>query len=375
MNTKNRRLFVFVFLLFFSACSQQKKTQEVSLSKTFEGKFTVGTAMNTDLILGKDTTGVNIIKKHFNSIVAENAMKSEVIQPAEGVFNFELSDKFVEFGEKNNLEIIGHTLIWHSQCAKWFFVDSTGADVTKDVLIERMKNHIQTVVGRYKGRIYGWDVVNESINDDGSWRQSKFYQILGEEYVALAFKFANEADPNTKLYYNDYSMAHQGRREGVVKMIKNLQQQGIRVDGVGMQGHITMDFPEVAEYEKSIVAFAGLGVEVLITELDLSTIPFPGDAVTADIAASFEFKKEYDPYGDGLSDEDAKKIHDRYLDVLKLFVKHHDKINRVTFWGISDAFSWKNNWPIKGRTDFPLLFDRNYQPKPIFYSFIDEGSK
>lgn len=173
------------------------------LKDVFQGKFYLGTAMNTWQINGKDTASVRIIKQHFNSITSENVMKSALIHPEEGKFDFTLPDQFVEFGLQNHMFIIGHCLVWHSQAPKWLFVDEKGNDVLREVLISRMKNHIQTVVGRYKGKVKGWDVVNEAIMDDGSWRQSKFYQIIGPEFVKLAFQFAREADPEAELYYND----------------------------------------------------------------------------------------------------------------------------------------------------------------------------
>ncbi len=253
------------------------------------------------------------------------------------------------------------------------FVDKDGKDVSREVLIERMKNHIYTVVGRYKGRVNGWDVVNEAIEDDGSFRKSKFYQIIGEDYIRLAFQFAHEADPKAELYYNDYSMSKKEKRDAVVAMVKNLQSQGVKIDGIGMQGHMTMDFPTLDEEEKSIIAFAGTGVKVMITELDLTVLPPPSNKVSADVALSYEYRKQLNPYPDGLPDSVAQAAHDRYAALFKLFLKHADKIERVTVWGLTDGQSWRNNWPIPGRTDYPLLFDRNYQPKPIVETIIKEA--
>ncbi|MDR1169907.1 MAG: endo-1,4-beta-xylanase, partial [Prevotellaceae bacterium] len=289
-------------------------------------------------------------------------------------FFFDDADRFVEFGEKNSMYITGHTLIWHSQTPRWFFKDENGNDVSREVLIERMKKHIHTVVGQYKGRIKGWDVVNEAILDSGGWRDSKFYQIIGEEFIQLAFQFAHEADPDAELYYNDYSMALEGRRNGVVKMVKSLQEQGVRIDGIGMQGHTGMDSPSIENFEKSIIAFSGLGVKVMITELDLSALPSPYANRSANISETAEYQKKIDPYPNGIIPHDAElKWEERYLDFFKLFLKHQDKISRVTLWGISDANSWKNDFPIKGRTDYPLLFDRNYHAKPVVQKLIEQA--
>lgn len=362
-----------LIIVLFANCKAGERKSEVSLKDALKGKFLIGVAMNADQITGKDTAGVRLIKQHFNSITPENCMKSEVLQPQEGKFDFTLADQYVDFGQKNKMFIVGHTLIWHSQAPKWFFVDKDGKDVSREVLIERMKNHIYTVVGRYKGRVNGWDVVNEAIEDDGSFRKSKFYQIIGEDYIRLAFQFAHEADPKAELYYNDYSMSKKEKRDAVVTMVKNLQSQGVKIDGIGMQGHMTMDFPTLDEEEKSIIAFSGTGVKVMITELDLTVLPPPSNKVSADVALSYEYRKQLNPYPDGLPDSVAQAAHDRYAALFKLFLKHADKIERVTVWGLTDGQSWRNNWPIPGRTDYPLLFDRNYQPKPIVETIIKEA--
>jgi endo-1,4-beta-xylanase len=347
-----------------------KPKADIGLKDALQNKFLMGTAMNTEQILGTNPVSVKLIKQHFNAIVAENVMKSEVIQPVEGEFNFTMSDQFVEFGEKNNMHITGHTLIWHSQLPKWFCEDEKGNNVSPEILKQRMKTHISTVVGRYKGRVHGWDVVNEAIEDDGSWRNSKFYQILGEDYIRLAFEYAREAEPNAELYYNDYSMAHPGRRDAVVKMVNNLKAQGVKIDGIGMQGHMNMEFPTLAAFEKSILAFAETGVKVMITEMDITVLPWPSKTVGADVSMSFEYQQSINPYAEGLPDSVAAALHDRYASFFKLFIKHSDKISRVTVWGLTDNDTWRNNWPSKGRKDYPLLFDRNYQAKPIVETII-----
>lgn len=360
-------------LVGFSCKPAQKP--EPTLKDAFANKFYIGTAMNAEQIMGTDSATVEVIKKNFNAIVAENCMKSGPIQPEEGKFDFELADKFVEFGEKNNMYITGHTLIWHSQAPRWFFTDSLGNDVTPEVLTERMKTHIFTVMGRYKGKIKGWDVVNEAVEDDGSYRNSKFYQILGEDFIKLAFQFAHEADPEAELYYNDYSMAIPSKRDGVVAMVKKLQEQGVKIDGIGMQGHVSIDGPSIEEFEKSIEAYAALGVKVMITELDMTVLKMPDPSVGAEVSASFEYKQELNPYVDGLPDSINTIYEQRYLDFFKLFLKHQDKISRVTLWGVNDSNSWKNDWPIFGRTDYCLLFDRQNQAKPVVAKIIEEALK
>lgn len=352
-------------------CAAPKPQTQPGLKDALSGKFYIGTAMSSAQIIGEDTLAIAIIKQHFNSVVAENVMKSEVIQPVEGEFDFSQADKFVDFATANQMHVVGHTLIWHSQAPRWFFTDNDGRDVSPEVLTERMKTHIQTVVKRYKGRVHGWDVVNEAILDDGSWRESKFYQILGEDFIKLAFQFAHEADPDAELYYNDYSMAYPGKCEGVVKMVKKLQEQGVRVDGIGMQGHMNMEFPTYEAFEKSLLAFSALGVKVMITELDITVLPSPGQNVGAEISLNYDYQKEINPYTDGLPDSVATALHDRYAGFFRLFLKHSDKISRVTLWGVTDAQSWRNYWPVQGRTDYPLLFDRHYQPKQLVNDLIN----
>ncbi|MFT3738154.1 MAG: endo-1,4-beta-xylanase [Breznakibacter sp.] len=361
---------------FAGACGQMgsgKKT--MALKNAFAGKFYIGTALNTDQIGGFDTASIRIVKVQFNAIVAENCMKSENIQPREGEFDFAMPDRFVEFGERNNMWITGHTLIWHSQAPRWFFSDSLGNDVSREVLIQRMEKHIRTVVGRYKGRVKGWDVVNEAIDDrDGSLRNSKFYQIIGEDYIRLAFQFAHEADPNAELYYNDYSLHNPIKRNGAVAMLKKLIDEGVRVDAVGEQCHIGLDDPSIEEYERTINDFAALGLKVMVTEMDISVLPMDW-SIGADVSAKSEYREKSDLYANGLPDSVNNAFGKRYSDFFKLFLKHQDVVTRVTLWGVTDAQSWKNGWPIPGRTDYPLLFDRNYQAKPVVQQIINDALK
>jgi|LFRM01.1.fsa_nt_gb endo-1,4-beta-xylanase len=368
---KSKMWFIAMLLtVALTSCNSTVTEQTPTLKDAYQGMFVIGTALNKGHNYGTDTLGINLIKQHFNSIVAENCMKSMHIQPTEGVFFFDEADKFVEFGEANNMNIIGHTLIWHSQAPDWFFVDEDGADVTREVMIERMRNHIHSVVGRYKGRVDGWDVVNEAFMDDGSWRNTKFYEIIGEEYIKLAFQFANEADPDAELYYNDYAMSAEGKRNGVVELVKQLQAAGVRVDGIGMQGHMGMDYPDISEFEKSIKAFADLHMNVMITEMDITLLPFPGEE-TAEVSLSAEYQEKMNPYAAGLPDDINAAWEQRYIDYFQLFLNYSDNISRVTLWGLTDADTWRNDWPMVGRTDYPLLFDRDYQAKPVVDKLIE----
>lgn len=361
-------------LMLIYGCStiHSSKDKAETLKDALKNKFLIGTALNEAQINGQDTLGIRIVKKNFNTIVAENCMKSQEIHPEKDQYNFALADAFVEFGVKNNMTIIGHTLVWHSQLPQWFCYDEDGRLIASDILKERMKEHIHTVVTRYKGKICGWDVVNEAINDDGTWRDSPFYQILGEEFIYLAFQYAHEADPNAELYYNDYNEWHARKRDAIVRMIINLKERGLRIDGIGMQGHIGMRFPSVEEFQTAIDAYTATGVKVMITEFDLSILPYARENVGANISEIEAYNKAMNPYTEGVPDSLSHMWNTRVMDFFRLFLKNSDKISRVTMWGVTDNNSWKNDFPMRGRTDYPLLFDRNYQAKTVVDAIISE---
>lgn len=352
------------------SCTQKAPEAEVTLKDYFGDKFLIGVAVNVDQSWERDTLGAAIVKKHFNSVVAENCMKSEEIHPTPFTWNWDDADQFVKFGEENGMTVIGHCLIWHSQCSPWFFTDENGKQVSAEELKTRMRDHITAIVTRYRGRIKGYDVVNEAILDNGDYRNSKFYEILGEEFIPWAFKCAHEADPDAELYYNDYSMALPGKREGVVKLVKSLKAQGLRIDAVGLQSHMGMEHPDFAEYEKTIQALIDAGVKVAITELDMDAIP------TVSFGASVEDEAAYsaqmNPYPEALPDSVSQIWNDRMKQVFSIYEKYQDHICRVTVWGVQDGDSWKNDWPMKGRTNYPLLFDRNYEMKPFLKDIINK---
>ncbi len=361
--------------LILTACggnASRTAVSEKSLKDVVGDKFLIGVALNVRQSSGADTSAVKIVKQHFNAIVAENCMKSAELQPKEGEFHFENADRFVQFGLDNGMTVTGHCLIWHSQLPEWFCVDDKGENVSPEVLKQRMKTHIQTVVGRYKGKIKGWDVVNEAIVEDGSYRKSKFYEILGEEFISLAFQYAHEADPDAELYYNDYGMDVPGRRDGVVKLVRSLKERGLRIDAVGMQGHMGMDYPDISEFEKSMLDFAATGVKVMITEWDMSALPVA--MRSANISDTAAFMQALNPYTEELPDSVSQVWNERMEQFFQLFVKHADIVDRVTTWGVTDGDSWKNDFPVRGRKDYPLLFDRNYQPKDFVRKMIEEAN-
>ena len=328
----------------------------------------------TGFISADQTANWQVVEKNFNSVVAENCMKMEVLHPAEGVYDFTLADQFVEKALASGLRVHGHVLIWHSQCPDWFHKDAEGNLVSREVLKKRMREHIHTILGHYKGRVSSWDVVNEAFEDDGSLRKSLFYQILGEDYIPLAFQYAHEADPNVELYYNDFSMNKPAKVEGVCKFFRPLIEKGLPIDAIGMQGHMIFeDGPQkiISQYDHSIKAIASLGVKTFFSEVDLSILPNPYGFAGANISDRFAYRLEMDPYKDGVPAEKQKEIDLFWVDWFKMLISNKEHINRVTFWCVNDANSWKNDFPIRGRKDYATLVDRNNTMKPVVQDIIE----
>ncbi|MDX2048680.1 MAG: endo-1,4-beta-xylanase, partial [Chitinophagaceae bacterium] len=304
-----------------------------------------------------------LILKHFNSMTAENAMKMGPIHPKENEYNWAGADSIAAFARRNNMKLRGHTLCWHNQTPRWFFNDSvTGKQVTKEVLLQRLKDHITTVVTRYKDVVYAWDVVNEVISDakDEYFRNSLFYQVCGEDFVAKAFEYAHAADPRALLFYNDYNEINPVKREKIIRMIKNLKAKGVPVNGIGLQAHWALNEPLEEQLESTLKEFSGLGLPLHITELDISVYPKEHNAR--------ERKKE--DYDTTFTAEKEAKQMEVYKMCFEKFRKYKKAVASVTFWNISDRHSWLDNFPVRGRKDYPLLFDRNLQPKKAFWEIV-----
>ena len=342
-----------------------------TLKQAFKQDFLIGAALNPSQFCGSNAVEATLVKQQFNSISPENVLKWEEVHPKPGKYDFRLADRYVEFGEKNGMFIIGHNLVWHAQTPVWVFENANGQPVSRKVLLQRMRDHIMTVVGRYQGRIKGWDVVNEALAEDGSLdTNSPWMRIIGPDYIEKAFEFAREADPKAELYYNDFSMENPAKRAGGLALVRRLKAEGIPIIGVGLQGHYTLNWPSDRELNKTIDAFAKLGVKVMITELDVDVLPAAWEQGNADISRNFQLQKQLNPYSNGLPAEMQQRLADRYADLFQVFLKHRDVISRVTLWGVADQDSWLNDWPVQGRTSYPLLFDRQYQPKPAFEAVI-----
>lgn len=371
------------------AASARAADQPVALKDVYKDHFIVGTAINrsqatgtagfrrSQELLGKD---VALVKEQFNQITAENDMKWQLIHPREGAegFDFGPADAFVEFGEQNNMYLVGHTLVWHSQTPNWVFAGTlpppeseseaepprrfrgyTGPRASREELLERMRNHIHTVVGRYKGKVKAWDVVNEAIADGGPenyLRNTLWMQIIGPDFIAKAFQYAHEADPDAILRYNDYGLENPVKRQKLIKLVKSLQEQGVPIHAIGSQAHVNV----ATTYEtmdQTLTDMETLGLPIHITELDVNTAAAGQRATGANIAENAAATQG------GLVEDSEKKLADAYAGLFRAFLKHHDSVEMVTFWGVNDAVSWR-------RGGSPLLFDGDDQPKPAFEAVI-----
>lgn len=357
-------------ILLLLSCNETRQLQSGSqnaagfdstrgLKDYYSGYFTMGVAVSPRAL---KTDEAGLILKHFSGITPENAMKIEPIHPKENEYYWKDADSIIAFAERNKLKVRGHTLVWHNQVPKWLFVDDKGNTVSREVLLQRMKDHITTVVRRYKGKIYAWDVVNEAISDkrDEYLRPSPWLKIIGEDYIAKAFQWAHEADPGALLFYNDYNEISPIKREKMYRLVKELKAAGVPIHGIGLQGHWAVNEPSRGQLDSTLGRFAELGLNMQITELDISVYPKEHDARAKkpeDLDTDFNTVKE-------------RKQSEVYQMCFELFRKYRKNISSITFWNISDRHSWLDNFPVEGRKDYPLLFDRNLQPKRVFWEVV-----
>lgn len=358
----NKVSWVPVLLILLQACSPQLKTNKAdkSLKQAYENYFPVGVAVSPNAL---QTDEAGLIVQQFASMTPENAMKMGPIQPEENRFNWKDADAIAAFAVKNNLKLRGHTLAWHNQTPRWLFVDKDGKNVSKEILLSRLKEHITAVVQRYKGTIYAWDVVNEAISDkpDEYLRPSLWYQICGEDFIAKAFEYAHEADPNALLFYNDYNVINPAKRDKIYKLVKSLKDAGVPIHGVGMQGHWSIYEPTEQTLVETIEKFKNLELKIQVTELDISVYP------------KEHSRRERKPadLNDAYTAEQERKQEEMYGIIFRVFRKYKDVLSAVTFWNISDRHSWLDEFPVPGRKDYPLLFDKNLQPKKAFYKVVN----
>jgi len=340
------------------------------LKDAFKKDFLIGAAINYEQIFEEDQRGVPIIKTQFNSITPENVLKWALVHPQPGQFDFAAADRYVQFGESNHMFIVGHTLVWHNQTPAWVFQDDQGRPVSREVLLARMREHIFTVVGRYRGRVQGWDVVNEALNEDGTLRNSPWRKIIGDDFIEKAFAFAHEADPQAELYYNEYSIENDAKRQGAIALIKKLRSKGLLVSAVGIQEHVSLDWPSEQQLDATLGDFEKAGIKNQITELDVDVLPSPSRDHRAEVSRHVTAGSDANPYTNGLPAAIQAKLAERYTALFAIYLKHAANLKRVTFWGVTDGDSWLNDWPANGRTSYPLLFDRAGRPKPAFDAVV-----
>ncbi|QEK50424.1 endo-1,4-beta-xylanase [Pedobacter aquae] len=355
-------LFITVLACFIAGIafkSINRKDVNKGLKSYYTSYFPVGVAVGARNLSGQSA---EFIVKNFNSITPENAMKMGPIHPEENRYFWAEADSIVSFAQHHNLKVRGHNLCWHEQTPNWMFKNADGSEVSKEVLLRRLKDHINTVVKRYKGKIYVWDVVNEAIDDDSTkyLRNSQWYKICGEDFIIKAFEYAHEADPEAKLFYNDYNTERPEKTERVYRLVKSLVDKKVPIHGVGLQGHWSIFEPSEQELRNTINKFSSLGLEVQITELDMSV---------------YRWEKERRPKRPDESDEYTAELQqkqaEQYQKVFQIFRDNKDKVTSVTFWNISDRYTWLDNYPVPGRKNYPLLFDTNFQPKQAYWSVVN----
>lgn len=343
-------------------------TAKPTLREAAGDKLLIGTALMSSSL--DDPKLAELVASQFNAVTAENEMKPAAVQPQKGQFRFEAGDKIADFAEQHDMKLIGHTLVWHQQSPQFLFQDGDGQPLPREEALANLKAHIDAVAGHYKGRVHGWDVVNEALGDSEPYlRDTPALRAIGDDYIIKAFEYAAAADPEAELYYNDYNIDQPYKLPKALRLVRELKAAGVKLDGIGIQGHWMLESPPIEEIEKAIQAFKAEGLKIHFTEVDVDVLPRRGGG-GADLNATE--RNALDPYQEGLPDDVQQKLADRYRALFELFAKYPDTIGRVTFWGIDDGRSWLNNFPTRGRTNHPMLFDRDLQPKPAYDAVIEE---
>jgi endo-1,4-beta-xylanase len=354
---------LFIASFFCQAQGQSENQSQKGLKNSFKDYFTMGVAVSPKSLSGDEA---KLILQHFESITPENAMKMGPIHPEEGRYNWKDADAIVAFAQEHKLKIRGHVLCWHEQTPSWLFVDKNGKDVSKEVLLQRLKDHITTIVSRYKGKIYAWDVVNEAIadEDDKFYRDTPWFRICGEEFITKAFEYAHAADPQAILFYNDYNSERPVRRDKICKLVRQLKDNGVPIHGVGLQGHWNIYDPSEKDLKDALESYSKLGVEVQITELDVSIYPWEKNP-----------RPRKEGESDALTPELEKKQIEFYKMAFRLMREYNESITAITFWNISDRTTWLDTYPVQGRKNYPLLFDVNLKPKKVYWEVVGDVGK
>lgn len=371
-------------LLAVVASCGQKSTQtpvdsSIGLKDAYADAFKIGTSVSRFNLSGRDQKAMDILLKDFNAMSPENDMKPEVIHPNPDTWNFSGADQYIKFGKEHNMWMLGHTLCWHNQTPDFFWNNADGTPKTKDELFESIRSYIEVVCTHFAGQVDAWDVINEMVSEEGGYRDLGWVHALGgdpevvDEFVKHVFRCAEKYAPNTELYYNDFNAWRPSKVAGIVRIVKMLQAEGIRIDGVGIQAHWGLNFPKNQYIEDAINAYSALGIRVNITEFDMDVLPFTKEVqvfgwqgMKDPMYQLEEYEEFLDPYKEGLPEEVENQHAARYKELMEIFYKHRDQIDRVTFWGINDAISWKNGYPVPRRTNYPLLFNRDYTPHKAY---------
>ena len=350
-----------------SSASSAEPGSPHSLREAAAGLFSIGVGLNDRI--PERPADWPLLTAQFGAVTPENCLKPDPVQVAEGKFNFTRADAFVNFATSNHLQVVGHCLVWakDDRTPAWFYRDGTNA-AHRDLLLARMKTHIDTVAGRYRGRIAMWDVVNEALDDGTNFlRPSGWTVACGEEFMAKAFQFAHAADPQALLIYNDYNNELPAKRAKLIRLVKSLREKGAPIHAIGLQGHYEIDRLPLADIEATLIAMRELKVKVVVSELDIDVIP--RGRWWADGGKHHDELSKLDPYREGCPPEILQRQADQYAQLFRLFCKHADVIARVSFWNLHDGQSWLNGFPWK-RVNHPLLFDREGNPKPAFDAVI-----
>lgn len=331
---------------------KEGQTSIQSLHEVYREYFDIGAAVTPRTIVSHR----DLLSQHFNSVTAENEMKFERIQPSEGKFAFADADSIMDFATLNGMKVRGHTLVWHNQTPRWVFVNKDGSPADRDTVLARMKEHIDTVVNRYKGKIYCWDVVNEVIDEesDAPLRPSPWLDTIGEDFIAKAFEFAHAADEDALLFYNDYNESDPAKCEKIVRLVKSLQEKGVPIHGVGLQAHWNVAQPDTDHIRRAIEQYATLGLRIHVTEMDVSVFAWE------------DHSKIAQPTADML--ELQRGRYEQFFTILR---SYKDVIDNVTFWGVADDVTWLDDFPVRGRKNWPFVFDVDHQPKASFWSLTD----
>lgn len=339
------------------------------LAAAFREHFRIGVAVSNQTIDQSIAPHLDLIAREFNSVTAENAMKWGVIRPDGVNWQWQRADRLVEFAARHDMHVLGHTLVWHSQIPRSVFTGRDGQSLDRGALLAKMEEHLSTLVGRYRGRVHAWDVVNEAIDEGNGWRRSPWLQIIGDDFMEQAFRMARKADPAATLIYNDYNEHNPQKRAFQVKVLRDYLDRGVPIDAVGFQGHVGLTYPSLEEWERSLVAYADMGLKVHVSELEVDVLPSPNQ-MSAEISNRFEYSPDKDPWRQGLSEQAQEQLAERYVQLFRILLRHRASVERVTFWGLHDGISWKNDFPIQGRVNHPLLFDRDLKPKPAYQKLM-----